>query len=453
MSRSAERRGRKRAAALLAVGLAGPTVLAGIAAADPELGPFVATSSAAGVRVGYFVPGFVVVEEFVDAGGPVAQTRLDTASADSYAALPHPGGTVLAYQGLAALAGVNSPVGYPFFVSATHPANPEQSLTDPSGGYRLSAKAGSEASEAIASAAAGSGDVAVAAMRGDASTIKADDKVTAKAVTLTEGIRVGDTLRIASVRSRSVSVRVAGEAEPKTQTELAIDGLRINDQAFGFGPQGFTVGGTPVPVPPAEANKVANQVLAPAGISLRFIEAAPVPGGAVAPVLEITAPHKLPVPGEPTGTLTLRLGGAASSVTNTDAAPLPGLDTGSEAPLPGVDTPVPPADAGALPAASAPFETTAPASPFAPAPLSSSSTPAPFTGSSPVGSDDVTEAATTGAQAVAAPVAAARPGLVIRATDVGGMSAAYGAVLVAVVAALLGAFAWFRGGMKAWLGS
>ncbi|HEY4408248.1 MAG TPA: hypothetical protein VGO87_00070, partial [Acidimicrobiia bacterium] len=146
MRRSARvRRARKPAAALVAIGLAGITALAGAAGAGPEeVGPFVASASASGARVGYFVPGFVVVEEFVDAGGPVAQTRLDTASADSYAALPYPGGTVLAYQGLAALAGVNSPVAYPFFVSATHPANPEQMLTDPSGAYQLKAKAQAE---------------------------------------------------------------------------------------------------------------------------------------------------------------------------------------------------------------------------------------------------------------------------------------------------------------------
>lgn len=446
--------GWKPAAAFIAIGLAGMTGLAGSAGAGPEIGPFVASASASGARVGYVVPGFVVVEEFVDAGGPVAQTRLDTASADSYAALPHPGSTVLAYQGLAALAGVNSPVGYPFFVSATYPASPEQSLSDPSGAYQLKAKAQAEAAEALATAHGGGGDVAISSVRADASTIKADGKVTATAATLTEGLRIGDTLRIASVRSRSVTVRTAGEPEGKTETQLVIDGLRINDQPFGFGPGGFTVAGTPVPVPAAEVNKVANQALAPAGITMRFLQAAAVPGGAVAPVLEITAPHKLPFPGEPTGTLVVRLGGATSSVTNAEAAPLPGPATIGGAPLP-------------APTSEAPPPAPEPATAAAPAALGAADTaPATFVPSAAAGLPSATPfpadstPAPTDTPAAAAPTAAAAalgaprpPGVIVRATKVTGISAAYAAFLVAALAGLAGAFAWFRGGMKRWLAS
>jgi hypothetical protein len=290
-------------------------------------------------------------------------------------------------------------------------------------------------------------------VRADASTVKAEGKVTASATTLTEGLRVGDALRIASVRSRSITVRTTGEQAAKTETQLVIDGLRINDQPFGFGPGGFTVAGTPVPIPAAEANKMANQALAPAGITMRFLEAAPVAGGAVAPVLEITAPHKLPVPGEPTGTLVLRFGGATSSVTDADAAPLPGSDTIGEAPLPAPTTgaAAPPAQPATATAPAALGVTDTPTAAFAPSPAFgfSGGTPSPAA-SVPAGTDTLAAAPPP---AAASPLGAPRPGVVIRATRVTGISAAYAAFLVAALAALVGAFAWFRGGLKRWLAS
>src|SRR5882762_677870 len=113
--------------------------------AGAELRPaFVGTAAASGGRVSFVVPGQFAVEEIVDGGGPVAQSRLDALGGDSFASLPYPGGSAVAYQGLFAVAtGVSSPFAYPAYVSASNPGSPSQEVTDPSGSgaYHLLATA------------------------------------------------------------------------------------------------------------------------------------------------------------------------------------------------------------------------------------------------------------------------------------------------------------------------
>src|SRR5919201_3531898 len=93
----ARRRGRCRVLAaagiscgMLALGHAGaegvapaPAPAAAPAPADPAPGPglagsFSGTAAADGVRVGLAIPSFLIIENFVDGGGPTAQASLDS---------------------------------------------------------------------------------------------------------------------------------------------------------------------------------------------------------------------------------------------------------------------------------------------------------------------------------------------------------------------------------------
>ena len=132
-------------------------VVAGAAAmplpssASGELPGFRATALAEGGRVTFSVPGFAVVEDVIDGGGPVSQAVVDGQGSSSFASLPYPGDTALAFPGLfAAVAGQALPAGYPFFVSASHPTSPHQELKDPAGAYRLSAEAAAAAASGLA---------------------------------------------------------------------------------------------------------------------------------------------------------------------------------------------------------------------------------------------------------------------------------------------------------------
>ena len=99
-------------------------------------------ASASGMRATYTVPDYVVVAEFFDGGGPVAQANVDTTGkATGFGSLPYPGENAVTAPGLLTFAtGVPVP-GYPFYVRADHPVTPSAEVKDPSGTYALKATA------------------------------------------------------------------------------------------------------------------------------------------------------------------------------------------------------------------------------------------------------------------------------------------------------------------------
>lgn len=114
------------------------------AGADTAGRAFVAGSQATGVFVRYGIPGFTTVESFVDSGGPVAQSVLDsTVTSASFASFPYPGSNAMAFPGLVAFATGTAPPGYPLHADAQHPTKPGQAVGDPNGPYSLSAAASS----------------------------------------------------------------------------------------------------------------------------------------------------------------------------------------------------------------------------------------------------------------------------------------------------------------------
>ena len=112
------------------------------AGAAAEARSLVGVASASGMRATYTVPDYVVVSEFFDGGGPVAQANVDTTGkATGFGSLPYPGENAVTAPGLLTFAtGVPVP-GYPFYVRADHPVTPTAETKDPSGTYTLKATA------------------------------------------------------------------------------------------------------------------------------------------------------------------------------------------------------------------------------------------------------------------------------------------------------------------------
>src|SRR5688572_326048 len=102
---------------------------------------FVAVAEANGMLVRYGIPGFLVADNYIDGGGPSSQAVLADGAAGSFASLPYPGSAGVGYPGLVNFVTGQTPPSYPFYVSASHPTQPEQSLRDPSGAYSLQATA------------------------------------------------------------------------------------------------------------------------------------------------------------------------------------------------------------------------------------------------------------------------------------------------------------------------
>jgi hypothetical protein len=197
--------------------------------------------------------------------------------------------------------------------------------------------------------------------------------VVSSAESLAEAISLaGGTLRIGSVRSQSVTTYTDGAGTPETKTSMVVDGLIAGGTRFGVGPDGFVVLGQPVPSAPKEAQALLDQILGPAGLSLRFVQSQTLPGGGQAAALEIMARQTQPQ--FPSSTVSLRLGGATSTV-SLGEGPLPGPVVD----VPGTETIAPPADGGGPVAGSAagvpePSATAAAPFPASPAPLSSAGT-------------------------------------------------------------------------------
>lgn len=342
MGISGSRDGRKpwRFLLLLAAGLPGAVALGPSGAgAGGEPQAYVALATAAGARLSWIVPGQFAVEEVADGGGPIAQSRLDAGSSESFASLPYPGGTAVAYQGLFSVAtGISSPFAYPFFVQATNPGAPEADMTDPSGAYRLHAAAAGPATGAVARFRPGAPEALISGAEATTSIAVNGPTVTSTAQSLSEAISLaGGALRIGSVRSRSVTTYTDGAGAPETKTSLVVDGLAAGGTRFGVGPDGFVILGQPVPSTGNEAQAVLDQILGPAGLSLRFVQAQPLPGGGQAAALEIVS--RQPQPQFPSSTISLRLGGASSAV-SLGEGPLPAPvveapDAGGVTPPPG----------------------------------------------------------------------------------------------------------------------
>jgi hypothetical protein len=258
----------------------------------------------------FSAPGYLALDPIIDGGAPIAQSVLDGQGGKSFASLPYPGGTVVAYQGLVAIAlGSAPPIPYPAYVSASYPASPRQSVASPDG-YSLTAMASD--SQADADGRFRPGDAGGAAATTTA-TVNGDT-VTVDARTINETVSIPGLGTIGSVRSRSTTFYHAGDPKPTTTTSLLIEGFKVGSQDFSYGPDGLQVAGSAIPLPSTAATSQLNTALAPAGYRATFLAAQPTGGGAVAPILELTGHPSLPPPLPRASTVTFRLGGATTSL-------------------------------------------------------------------------------------------------------------------------------------------
>lgn len=316
MKRIAGAGGRRRLGlAALALGASAVLVASSAVGAEEVQRTFTAQAEASGMYVQYGIPGFLPVDQFIDGGGPVSQATYGTdGTSRSFASLPYPGSTAVGYPGVFALVteGALVPPGYPFYVGAAYPTQPEQKLADPSGAYSLSSAA--SASQATGTATfgpPGGSKETQPNSRADTAVVFDGAKVTATATSLAQAIVAGP-LAIGSVRSQSVTTYTNGDEKPTSKTELVVEGGRAGDTSFRFGDKGLQVAQQGIPLPADEGLAAINQALKPAGISIAFDEAQPFEGGGQAGAFEVTQVAE--VPGAGLGTFRVRFGGAKSGV-------------------------------------------------------------------------------------------------------------------------------------------
>jgi hypothetical protein len=293
----------------------------GAGAADAR--SLVGVAAASGIRATYTVPDYLVVSEFFDGGGPVAQANVDTTGkATGFGSLPYPGENAVTAPGLLTFAtGVPVP-GYPLYARADYPVAPSSEVKDPSGTYTLKATADQGQATGSAVYLFGGENPVTRASADSSGVLGSDGKLTMTAVGVTEGLSVGDgALKISSVLSRSVTTYGPGADKPVTKTELQVLGAKVGDQPVIIDREGVHPSGQTVPVPIGTGSDSINQALAQAGITAKTIAGSDVEGGQAGDVLEITWKHTIPVEGNPKGTFIYRVGGASTFILFGAAAP------------------------------------------------------------------------------------------------------------------------------------
>jgi hypothetical protein len=299
--------------ALVGTVLVAPVMATGTAGADEPIRDFAASASASGMSVEYGIPGFIAVEKYIEGGGPTSGAVLESqGSARAFASAPYPGSTFVGYPGLFATVFGSPPPGngYPLYVSADYPTEPDATAADPTGAISLKATAGPEQSAGDArtgQAADSTPFVSTASSK----TIRTANGVEASAVSLTKALALGP-LTVASIMSRSTTTYHQGDANPQTATELLVEGGRVGQLGFSFGPKGLAVSQQGVPIPAADGLKARNQALAPAGFAVEISQPRHTEHGSVAAAFELVNTND--VPGAGKGTFRLRFGGAVSQI-------------------------------------------------------------------------------------------------------------------------------------------
>jgi len=333
--------------AAVAVGL--PMATFAAAAPADSSSSYSGVASADGVRITTSAPGFLVVEDFVDAGGPTAQAAVsDVEGNRGFASVPYPGELAIAGPGLFAIAtGHQFPGRYPFYVASANPTTPKNDYDIP--GLHMETR--SDAASSSARARLGPSDDGPS---GAASTAKvvhgADGGVTSEATGVADVLKVGP-VEILGFTSKASVTRAPG-AEPQRSSSMAFSAMKVADTPVGVRDGAFVVAGTTTPL---DGLASVQKALADAGVTVEMVQATKTDDGVVSPGIQIT--RKQPAAAAGT-TLVVRytLGRSLAAAKVDKGSAADGLDLGG-APAPDLGSP----GTGPTPAAAAPTATSAPA--------------------------------------------------------------------------------------------
>ena len=288
---------------------------------------FAATGSAYGMRLIMTVPQAPLTPTPVDAGGPAAQAMLDSIGNErGMAALPYPGDAALSGPGLLAGLIASTPLsqlppppalpGYPFYAQsdAQHrkattnlPFADMESTASPDA---VMARIRTPSAPEEAPSSMGASSTITRLANGGVST------ASASSVT---GVHVGP-LTVGSVTS-TATMALDAEGNMTRKSSFTARALEIAGTSVDASPEGFSIGGNPLPLPTAKA---LSEALKGAGIDIAVLPASQTSTSVVTAALQITR-HQDFGPGGKNGSLTLILGQSSVSVTGTPHPALPAL--------------------------------------------------------------------------------------------------------------------------------
>ena len=329
---------------------------------DTTSGAAVGTASASGVRTSYDFPGFLVVDTLYDAGGPIAQSVVNSSGGgSSFASFPYPGDTIVNAPALANVGtGQAFPFTYPLYVVTDGNLTPKASAQDATGSLVLNAESAARTAESQARLAGPTaGVISTTGSLQETSVVIGDDGVmTSIADSVTRGIDVDGVLKIGEVHVRTVSVLKPGDEAPTTTSTTEVTGVSVAGQPVGLTRDGIAAPGGSQGSPYAPVLEALNKALADGGISVALVGDREVNGGTSNAGVEILQKGKMPFAGSPEGVARTLIGNASSFIvggsgsllnlaTANNAAPSSTGAAGAGTALPVTGTPATGADAAA----------------------------------------------------------------------------------------------------------
>ena len=238
-------------------------------------------ASADGLRITTSAPGFLVVEDFIDAGGPTAQAAVsDVEGNRGFASVPYPGELAIAGPGLFAIAtGHQFPGHYPFYVASANPTTPKNEYDVPG----LAMQTQSDASSSSSSARFGPADDGPGGARSTAKVVHGAEGMTSEAAGNADAVKVGP-VEVAGFRSTAKVTRAPG-GEPQRSSSMEFSAMNIGDTPVGVRDGQFVVAGTTMPL---SGFAPAQKALADAGVSVEMVQATKTDDGVVSPGIQIT---------------------------------------------------------------------------------------------------------------------------------------------------------------------
>lgn len=270
-------------------------------AAGLGAGTFNGKASADGIRATIALRDYLIVENFVDGGGPTAQAMLDSlGESTAFSSLPYPGATGVAFPGLVATLSGKSVPSYPFYVESQNPSRPTVTVRQP--GYLMHAESTAERSAAQTEAGATTttgdefGSVATAAVDVVGGTVTSLGEARSR-------LAIG-AFSLNGALSRAV-VTVASDGKVTKESLFEAGTLHLGTLSVGVTDEGLVVGPEGAPLDPARA---VEQAVTAAGVTVRFLPAVETADSVLSSGLEISVERPLEGLGNAKGAISYIVG-------------------------------------------------------------------------------------------------------------------------------------------------
>ena len=324
------------------------------AVSDFGSGTYSGQASADGIRATLAVRDYLIVEDFVDGGGPTAQAALDSlGDSTAFSSLPYPGATGVALPGLVSTLSGKSVPSYPFYVTSQSPSNPVETVRQP--GYLMHAESSSERSAAQTQLGSTTNTGEEIGTFSTASVDFVGGTVTSLGEARTR-LAVG-AFTLNGSFSRAVVTVAPGGKITKTSTFEAST-IRLGTTTIGVTDKGLIVGDQGAPLDPA---RQVEQAVTSAGVTVKFLPAVETADSVLSSGLEISMERAIPNVGTARGVVSYIVGRSFAQATAAGftggtgtgtGTPITGGSAGTDAAAaPGAVIPTTGVDASGLPGA------------------------------------------------------------------------------------------------------